>query len=317
MRAAAPVDGVTDAQMELTGRASLSLRDMASENGFDALAVSDWPALQDDPGMHPGAAFTWLEEVDGLPVASEGDALGAVTQIVAKALSGRVGYLLDMTEPDLDAGQLLMWHGGGGPLHLADEAGARWVNHPMIGRGTAQGPVYGAIADLVFRDGPVTVFRVARDAAALFEMTAESRRRDPSGFTGCRGWLDSFRIAGETASLEEVVATVMAHGLGAPLRPGVPGTKPPPWPSSRHGRGWSASAAGRCDRTCQSPISADERARVTRAAVRASSRHASGSPSELASRERQSERARVTRAAVRASSRHASGSSQGARAILS
>ena len=213
LRAAAPVDGVTDAQMELTGRAALGLRDLAAENGYEALAVSDWPALQDDPGMHPGAAFTWLEETDELPVASEGDALGAITQIVARALTGRVGYLLDMTEPDLDAGQLLMWHGGGGPLHLADDAGARWVNHPMIGRGTEQGPIYGAIADLVFRDGPVTVFRVARDAGALFEMTAESRRRDPSGFTGCRGWLESFRIAGEAASLEEVVATVMAHGL--------------------------------------------------------------------------------------------------------
>ena len=213
MRAAAPVDGVTDAQMDLTGRAALALRDLAAEHGYQALAVSDWPALQDDPGMHPGAAFTWLEEVDELPVASEGDALGAVTQIVARALSGRVGYLLDMTEPDLDAGQLLMWHGGGGPLHLADDDGARWVNHPMIGRGTEQGPVYGAIADLVFRDGPVTVFRVARDAGALFEMTAVSRRRDPSGFTGCRGWLESFRIAGEEASLEEVVASVMSHGL--------------------------------------------------------------------------------------------------------
>ena len=213
LRATAPVDGVTDAQMALTGRAALALRDLANENGYRALAVSDWPALQEDPGMHPGAAFTWLEEVDALPVASEGDALGAVTQLVAKALSGRVGYLLDMTEPDLDAGQLLMWHGGGGPLHLADDAGARWVNHPMIGRGTEQGPVYGAIADLVFRDGPVTVFRVARDAGALFGMSAESHRRDPSGFTGCRGWLRSFRIDGEDASLEDVVATVMGHGL--------------------------------------------------------------------------------------------------------
>ena len=34
-----------------------------AEDGFAGLAVSDWPALQDDPGMHPGAAFTWLEEV--------------------------------------------------------------------------------------------------------------------------------------------------------------------------------------------------------------------------------------------------------------
>ena len=163
--------------------------------------------------MHPGAAFTWLEEKDGLPIASEGDVLGAVTQLVAKSLTGRVGYLLDMTEPDLDAGQLLMWHGGGGPLYLADDAGAKWINHPMIGRGTDAGPIYGAISDLVFRDGPVSVFRVARDAGALFQMTANVRGRDPSGFTGCRGWLQDFEMDGQALSLEDTVATVMAHGL--------------------------------------------------------------------------------------------------------
>ena len=213
LRNAAAVEGISDAQLELTARAVLALREMAGGNGHTALAVSDWPALQDDPGMHPGAAFSMLEEVDNLPVASEGDVLGAVTQLVARSLTGRVGYLLDITEPDLDSEQLLMWHGGGGPLYLADDTGARWVNHPMIGRGTAAGPVYGAISDLVFRDGPVSVFRIARDAGALFTMTAEVSGRDPSGFTGCRGWLQGFDIAGEAASLEDVVASVMAHGL--------------------------------------------------------------------------------------------------------
>jgi L-fucose isomerase-like protein len=213
MAAAARVDGVSAQQMELSARCALALRDIAGAGGHAALAVSDWPALQADPGMHPGAAFSWLEERDGLPVASEGDVLGAVTQLVARSLTGRVGYLLDMTEPDLEAGQLLMWHGGGGPLYLADASGVRWVNHPMIGRGTAAGPVHGAISDLVFRDGPVTVFRVAREAAALFAMTARVAGRAPSGFTGCRGWLQDFRIAGAAAGLEDVVATVMAHGL--------------------------------------------------------------------------------------------------------
>ncbi len=213
MADAAQIDGVSDAQMELTGRASLALRAMAEDGGYDALAVSDWPALQADPGMHPGAAFTWLEEAHGLPVASEGDVLGAVTQLVAKSLTGRVGYLLDMTEPDLDAAQLLMWHGGGGPLYLADGNGVKWINHPMIGRGTEEGPIYGAISDLVFRDGPVSVFRIARNASALFTMGAEVSGRDPSGFTGCRGWLEQFTVDGSAATLEDVLATVMAHGL--------------------------------------------------------------------------------------------------------
>lgn len=213
MSAAASVSGVSDDQMALTAQAAIGLRDIAADSDYQALAVSDWPALQNDPGMHPGAAFTWLEENDDLPVASEGDILGAVTQLVAKSLSGRTGYLLDMTEPDLDAGQLLMWHGGGGPLYLADESGARWINHPMIGRGTEAGPIYGAIADLVFSDGPVTVFRVAREAGALFQMKANVSGRDPSGFTGCRGWLQDFNVSGTAATLEDVVATVMAHGL--------------------------------------------------------------------------------------------------------
>lgn len=213
MLAAAPAEGISDDQMALTAAAALALRDIATENDYSALAVSDWPALQADPGMHPGAAFTWVEETDAVPVASEGDVLGAITQLVAKSIFGRVGYLLDMTEPDLDAGQLLVWHGGGGPLYLADDGGARWINHPMIGRGTEAGPIYGAIADLVFRDGPATLFRVARDGSAMFEMTAQVRGRTPSGFTGCRGWLEGFSIAGEAASLEDTVATVMAHGL--------------------------------------------------------------------------------------------------------
>jgi L-fucose isomerase-like protein len=213
MAAKAPVEKVSAAQMGLTARCALALRDMADAGGYAALAVSDWPALQADPGMHPGAAFSWLEEIDGLPVASEGDVLGAVSQLVALALTKRVGYLLDMTEPDLDAGQLLVWHGGGGPLYLADKAGARWINHPMIGRGTPEGPRYGAICDLVFQDGPVTLFRVARDAGALFTMTGTIRGREPSGFAGCRGWLEGFRIGEDAASLEDVVSTVMAHGL--------------------------------------------------------------------------------------------------------
>ena len=39
-------------------------------------------------------------------------------------------------------------------------SGTRWINHPMIGRGTEEGPIYGTISDLVFQYGPVTAFRI-------------------------------------------------------------------------------------------------------------------------------------------------------------
>lgn len=210
MAAAAPFAGVAEAQIRLTAACALALREMAA--GYDALAVSDWPALQADPGMHPGAAFSWLETADALPIASEGDVLGAVTQIAARALSGQTGALLDMTEPDFAADRLLVWHGGGGPLHLA-AGGARWINHPMIGRANPDGPRFGAIADYTFAPGEVTLLRISREGGALFAMGGSVVAAEPSGFDGCRGWLCGMSVAQEPAGVRDVVASVMAHGI--------------------------------------------------------------------------------------------------------
>ncbi len=212
MSSAAQVKGVSDAQMALTARAVLALRTIAGDGGFDALAVSDWPALQESPGMHPGAAFSWLEEKDQLPVASEGDVLGAVTQLAVKALTGRVGCLLDMTSPDLARDQILMWHGGGGPLHMAKDDVA-WINHPMIGRGTAEGPIFGAIADYEFAHVPVTVVRVARHGTAQFVVEGEVAEGPAAGFTGCRGWVGSFSSSKGPCTAADIVTTVMEQGL--------------------------------------------------------------------------------------------------------
>lgn len=212
MRKAAQVRGVSDAQMALTARASLALRAIATDGGYDALTVSDWPALQANPGMHPGAAFSWLEENDGLPVVSEGDVLGAVTQLVAKSLTGKVGCLLDMTSPDFARDQILMWHGGGGPLYMAKDDVA-WINHPMIGRGTEAGPIYGAIADYEFAHGDCSVLRVSRHGTAHFAVEGTVAAGPAPGFTGCRGWIGEFTSTNGPCSAQDVVTSVMEHGL--------------------------------------------------------------------------------------------------------
>jgi L-fucose isomerase-like protein len=212
MAAAADFDGVSQGQMDLTARMVLALRELARANRYDALAVSDWPALQRHPGFHPGAAFSWLEEHDAIPVASEGDVMGAVTQLAVKSMTGRVGCLLDMTSPRFPEDQILMWHGGGGPLHLA-EGRARWVNHPMIGRGTELGPVYGAIVDYCFAPGPVTVFRLGRSGASRFSFEAEVAKAPETGFIGCRGWVSSFAADGHARSATDVVSAVLDHGV--------------------------------------------------------------------------------------------------------
>lgn len=212
MSKAAKVNGVSDTQMALTAQAVLALRAIAVEGGYDALAVSDWPALQEHPGMHPGAAFSWLEENDALPVASEGDVLGAVTQLAVKALTGKLGTLLDMTSPDLARDQILMWHGGGGPLQMAG-GNVEWINHPMIGRGTEEGPVFGAIADYEFAHGPVTVVRVARHGTAQFVVEGAVSAGPAIGFVGCRGWVGDFSSDAGACSAADIITTVMEQGL--------------------------------------------------------------------------------------------------------
>lgn len=212
MAAAAAVDGVSDAHMALSARMVLALRSLAASGDYDALAVSDWPALQQDPGFYPGAAFSWLEERDRIPVASEGDVMGAVTQLVAKTLTGKVGCLLDMTSPQLAEDRILMWHGGGGPLYLADGP-ARWINHPMMGRGSAEGPVFGAIADYRFAPGPVTILRVGGSGSNQFAFEAQVVAAPESGFSGCRGWVATFVADGQSRSAGDIVGAVLGHGV--------------------------------------------------------------------------------------------------------
>ena len=204
---------VPDADIRLTAAYALALRDMAAAHGLDALAVSDWPGLQNDPGFHPGAAFSWAEERYGLAVASEGDVLGALSHVAARAAAGAGGCLVDLCAPDPDAGLLLAWHGGGGPLHLADADGVRWIAHPMLGRNTEGAERPGTIADYKFAEGPVTLIRIGKDGHAVFALEADVVGAGPAGFSGARGWLGRFRIAGQDLALGDVLETVMHHGI--------------------------------------------------------------------------------------------------------
>jgi L-fucose isomerase-like protein len=213
MLEAAPADRVEPSDMRLTAGLALALRDLAKERRCDALAVSDWPQLQVDPGIHPGAAFSWLEEVDRLPIASEGDVMGAVSQFLSVQLGGRVGYLLDMTAPDFAEDSILLWHGGGGPLHGADRLGARWIPHPMLGRGSPGARRKGAILSLRFREGPITLFRVGQSGRSLFAAEARITERGDRGFEGVRGWATDFNMGGVGVSAQDLVSTVMAYGL--------------------------------------------------------------------------------------------------------
>ena len=203
---------ISERDLNMSAAIYLALKDFAREHDYDALAVSDWPAFQERLAIHPGMAFSWLDERDGVPVASEGDVMGALSMLLGREVSGGPSMLLDMNDVDEARGAVLMWHCGGSPLGLANDDGVSWVNHSTLGRKT-DAPPMGAVADLRFREGGVTVLRLAADLRELFILQGDVIASPHPGYDGSRGWVSNFTAAGVPLSLADLVNTVMARGI--------------------------------------------------------------------------------------------------------
>ena len=204
---------ISDRDLNTTASIYAALEDFSQEHNYSGLAISDWPVFQEELDIHPGFAFSWLEDQNGIPVASEGDVMGAATMILMNAISLNDAYLLDMAAIDTDNSAMLMWHCGGSPLTLADESGIRCINHSTLGRKVPNGRMTGAVADLVFREGPVTVGRLSDDGNVLFSFDADIVATDSKGYEGCRGWISNFTIGEREITLGDLVTTVFDEGL--------------------------------------------------------------------------------------------------------
>lgn len=203
---------VPAADLEANARLHLGLADLAAENGHTALAVSDWPECQERLDIHPGAALTWLDEV-GVPAACEGDVLGAATMVALRACSGQGAALLDVATVDPPTDSMLLWHCGGSPLSLADDVGAAWVLHSTLGRKVDGARQPGAVADLRFAPGPVTVARLDRDGGRLTVFEAEVVDGPDIGFDGTRGWCRDFMLDGAPTSLLDAIDHVVGRAV--------------------------------------------------------------------------------------------------------
>tara|TARA_B100000686_G_scaffold355309_1_gene472417 strand:+ start:3195 stop:4640 length:1446 start_codon:yes stop_codon:yes gene_type:complete len=204
---------VSQTDLNMTASIYAALKDFSEHHGYTALAVSDWPVFQQELNIHPGFAFSWLEDQEKIPVASEGDVMGAATMILMNSISQKETYLLDMAAIDTEQKAMLMWHCGGSPLTLADGSGVQCINHSTLGRKIPNGRVTGAVADLVFREGPVTVSRLSDDGKVLFSFDAKVQKNLSKGYEGCRGWISNFTVRGNILSLGDLVNTVFDEGL--------------------------------------------------------------------------------------------------------
>jgi L-fucose isomerase-like protein len=205
---------VSSGWMARTGRVTLALRDLASEEAYGALGVRCWPEFQSElGGIGPCAAVAWLNET-GLPTSCEGDVPGAISMLAAHHVSRAPVTMTDLVALAEEEGLIHMWHCGPSPASWADEAGQALTYHPTLDRAKPpNAPRSGVSSDLVFAPGPVTVARFSQDACELLLMSARVVKGPSRGYAGSRGWLGGLHMNGEPLSIPDLIETMAYYGL--------------------------------------------------------------------------------------------------------
>jgi len=205
---------VTGEWLSRTARVSLALRDVAREGAYDALAVRCWPEFQSElGGIAPCAAIGWLNEM-GIPVACEGDVLGAVSMLAAYCISRAPVTMTDLVAFSEAEGLVHLWHCGPAPASWADAKGQALTYHPTLDRARPpEAARSGVSSDLVFAPGAITIARFSQDAANLLLMSAKVVEGPTRGYAGSRGWAGQLRMNGEALSIPDLIATMAYYGL--------------------------------------------------------------------------------------------------------
>ncbi len=189
----------------------LNLRRLVVEHGYRALAVRDWPELQSLAHLSPLLAMAWLSEQDGIPVACEGDALGAVSLLALQAASGSMSTLLDIGPASPRGTELLVWHLGSSPHGFANDLGVTYEPHSTLGR-KGDGP-FGVVVDQQFASGRVTLINFSDGGKTLFVAGGRLVDGELPGPSGDRGWLIEAELRGSPVSIQTLLDTSLRRGL--------------------------------------------------------------------------------------------------------
>jgi len=149
-------EGVADADLLLSARMLLVLRELVERHALDAVTVKCQYELSQLYGYTPCVALSLLG--DELPVGCEADILTILTELVLHLLSGWVVSYIDIHEAA--PGRILAAACGFAPFSLAAPAArelSRWVWDAF----------QGVLNSSPYREGAVTLARIARDGAGF------------------------------------------------------------------------------------------------------------------------------------------------------
>lgn len=190
-------------------RLELALERLAQ--GYDGVALREWPEVPERLGIMPYAAMARLADL-GYTLAAEGDVMGLASMLALRALSGKPALLLDIAH--LSPKGLTLWHGG--------EAPRVWAAGP-----TRLAPHFNrrlpAVRDMALKPGPVAGLRLLpgrRAAVYGGHLTGEK------GYEGDSGHLTRPTWAAQPLTPRQFLASWLNHRLPHHLALGAGALEP-------------------------------------------------------------------------------------------
>lgn len=196
---------LTASQLELYNGLVAALDAARSGGGYDAVTVKCWGDLAEQYGIAGCAAVSWLNG-NGRIVGCEGDVNGALSLMIARALSGEPGFLTDIVKVDDAANTALLWHiGCAGTCLAAPGQPRRLHSHFAQGRGVT--------ASFALKPGRVTLLRLGDDGHGAFRLLATSAECVPTE-PAIRGTIAEARFDGSGSGfLAEMLENGWEHHL--------------------------------------------------------------------------------------------------------
>lgn len=194
----------TQEELRTTARLELALARLAQ--GFDGVAIREWPEIPEKLGVMAYSAMARLAD-RGYTFAPEGDLLGLAGQLALQAISGAPAILLDIAH--FSERGVMLWHGGEAPKAWA-EGPTRLIAH--FNRGCP------AVRDMALKAGPVSGLRILPGNKAVVhggELSGEK------GYDGDSGLLTRASWAAQEIEPRQFLASWLNHRLPHHLAVGM------------------------------------------------------------------------------------------------
>ena len=170
---------MTDDQLARIAALKLTIKDMMDKTGCKAGAIECWSLFPKEIGIVPCMVVSEMADI-GLPLACETDLNGAITSVIADAvtLGESSVFFADLTirHPENDNGELL-WHCGPFPYSLRDpNKPAKMINAQAIWE---------------LKKGDITIIRCDDINGEYKMMASEGKAIDGPATTGSYVWFES------------------------------------------------------------------------------------------------------------------------------